>query len=223
MDTALLYVTVLTRSSLSPEAYECLLAGASDECRARALRFAARADAENTVLAEALAKAMLLRHAAIDTGRRPFSRDKYAKPHLPQRPDIHFNLSHSGGFVACAVAARPVGIDIQKTTGITHPLDIAKRFFAPAEYAHITQGGLSGADGQAARFARVWAMKESYVKREGKGLHIPLDSFDVLAPARQALFREIPVGGDAACFVCYDLPGVTNILVCPAESFFAIR
>ncbi|MDR2908625.1 MAG: 4'-phosphopantetheinyl transferase superfamily protein [Oscillospiraceae bacterium] len=215
MDKNALYVTVLTRETLTEEEYLSLLAGSSDECRRRAQGLCARTDAENALLAEGLAKDMLLRHAGLDMGRRSFARNAYGKPYLPEHAGLHFNISHSGTFVACAVAARPVGIDIQTVRGIERDLRVARRFFAAQEYTYIISGDLAG---RARRFSLIWAMKESYVKREGRGLRIPLDSFNVLALAgdQSPLFHEIAIGNEAVCQVCCELPAVTAIALQPA-------
>ena len=39
--------------------------------------------------------------------------DGRGKPYFPERPDWHFSLSHTRGFVLAAVSAAPVGADVQ--------------------------------------------------------------------------------------------------------------
>jgi len=124
-----------------------------------------------------------------------FERGPHGKPFLPGFPGLHFNISHSGCYIACAVAPVPVGIDVQM---IALPKnDVAGRYFTTREQQYIAQG-----DNFALRFCRVWTMKESYLKRTGQGLSIPLDSFDVLEQP-QGLFREIMLDG-AICQICCD-------------------
>jgi len=43
----------------------------------------------------------------------------------------HFNLSHSGEYVACVLSDQPVGIDIQQCRNVQ--LDVARRFLAVSE------------------------------------------------------------------------------------------
>lgn len=214
-----LHVTVLKKKGpLTGEQYRRFFELASDESRARAERFRRRSDGENTLLGEALAKAMLHRFAGIGPDRRAFARDENQKPFLAEYPGVFFNVSHSGEYVACAVAPLPVGIDVQVRLG--DQLKLARRFFTENEYAYIR----TGSEGERpARFCRVWAMKESYIKRDGKGLGILLNSFDVLALQRRqpGLFHEIPLEGEADCSVCCEIPRVGSIAVLGPEELLS--
>lgn len=91
---------------------------------------------------------------------------KYGKPMLKDYPGIHFNLSHSGQYVMCAVGGVPVGVDIQENIG--NKSSVAKRFFPRNEYERI----LSCPDEASANtlFYRYWTLKESYVKTLGTGI-----------------------------------------------------
>ena len=41
------------------------------------------------------------------------AKDERGKPYLAGYPDIHISLSHSGRLAACAVAKKPVGVDVE--------------------------------------------------------------------------------------------------------------
>lgn len=90
--------------------------------------------------------------------------------------DLDFNLSDSGDYVVLAVSDQQVGIDIERRK--KNHLSIAKRCFCPEEYEDIvaTTDPLE----QERRFRAYWTMKEAYVKCEGSGLAIPLNSFRVV-------------------------------------------
>lgn len=64
-----------------------------------------------------------------------FERTEDGKPFIPGLPDLHFNLSHSGEYIAGAFSDREVGLDLQEESR-THisVLRIAKRFFTDIEY-----------------------------------------------------------------------------------------
>ena len=96
------------------------------------------------------------------------------KPYLKDK-DIFFNLSHSEEYVLCGISNSEIGCDIQKVGKAD--LKISERFFTENEHKKI----LSAENGDKDRmFYRIWTLKESFIKANGKGLNIPLDSFEIL-------------------------------------------
>ena len=73
----------------------------------------------------------------------------------------------------CAIDSESVGVDVQQIC-LRTDLDIAERFFAPAEAEQLRSLPV---EQQREGFFELWALKESYIKAEGRGLSIPLDSF----------------------------------------------
>ena len=43
------------------------------------------------------------------------------KPWFPEFPEVHFNLSHTGGAVLAALSDRPVGVDIERIRPVSQP------------------------------------------------------------------------------------------------------
>ena len=80
-------------------------------------------------------------------------KDENGKPYFPERPDIHFSLSHSGEYVMCAVSDSPVGADIQKNQKISEKMQ--KRVFTENEL-------------ECASALSLWCLKESFIKLKGK-------------------------------------------------------
>jgi len=100
----------------------------------------------------------------------PVARAAGGKPYLPDAPDFQFNLSHSGGWVVCAVGEAPLGVDLQRE----RPLHRAVfRHFAPAERAWLE--ALPAPERERA-FFDLWVLKESYLKAMGTGLSGGLDA-----------------------------------------------
>jgi len=90
------------------------------------------------------------------------------KPFFVRRPELHFNLSHSGGYALCALGESPVGADIQVIRSWnTRLLD---RVCSPEERRWLAERGDRSED-----FALLWARKESLCKQRGTGLVFPLD------------------------------------------------
>ena len=96
---------------------------------------------------------------------------EFGKPELCGT-EFEFSLSHSADMVLCAISNKCVGADIQLRTAYSAAL--AERFFTKKEAAAIAQ-----AADKDLIFTRTWAVKESYLKLLGTGMHRPLSSFDV--------------------------------------------
>jgi 4'-phosphopantetheinyl transferase len=154
--------------------------------RRRAASFVFEADRRRFVVGRGRLRQILSRYVALPPEALRFRYGAHGKPALsPARPAPCFNLSHSGGLAALAIAGCDVGIDIEKV----RPVDgaVAERFFSARENAALR--GLHGADWRDA-FYRCWTRKEAVVKALGKGLSLRLASFDVsVAPSASLLLR----------------------------------
>ena len=132
-----------------------------------------------------LGAALLLDRMLIDAGlppAGPFALGEQGKPYLPDRPDVHFSLSHSGTWVLCALSDAELGCDVEGPRRFDPAL--ARHFFHPDETAWLFSLPPREQD---AAFLRLWTLKESYLKAVGLGLSLPLDAF-----------RILPEGGDFA-------------------------
>lgn len=102
----------------------------------------------------------------------PVARTERGKPYLPERPELHFSVSHSGKYFVCAFSGAPVGVDIQEHTllrgetpesAVPRLKRTAKRFFHPLEADFVEEDTYE-------RFFRVWTAKEACVKCTGQGI-----------------------------------------------------
>ena len=105
----------------------------------------------------------------------------YGKPYLLDAEEVHFNLSHSGSYVAGTFADSEVGIDIECSRKAN--LAVARRFFTKEEVEYLEAVlAKDGKDQQLnEEFVRLWTRKESYIKAVGKGMNLPLNDFCVLS------------------------------------------
>jgi 4'-phosphopantetheinyl transferase len=106
-------------------------------------------------------------------------RDDSKRPYVaePEDSGVDINLSHSGAWIAAAVArCGRVGVDIQVEREIR--TGVAERCYSPAELAWMRSAPIKE---QALRFFRLWTLKESYLKATGQGLaaDLPAISFDI--------------------------------------------
>jgi Phosphopantetheinyl transferase len=153
---------------------EQLLTFVCDEKQTKVKRFRVDIDKKLSLYSELLVRTLICKTFSIQNNEIVFDRNKYGKPCLRDYPDFNFNLSHTRKAIAVAVFDRPVGVDIEKIREAD--LEIAKRFFKENENAYIT----GTENDQNKRFYEIWTKKEAYVKCLGKGLSIPLNTFDVL-------------------------------------------
>ena len=107
---------------------------------------------------------------------------KNGKPFLKGVKDVHFNLSHSGDIVMCAVSDGEVGCDIENVRN--GRVEVAERFFTVAEREFIELGDKNE------RFFRLWTLKESFIKANGAGLSLPMNSFSVLPGANGSFMLD---------------------------------
>jgi 4'-phosphopantetheinyl transferase len=164
-----------------------LAACLSAEESARAVRFVFKRDRARFIVAHAALRAILAVHTGEDAAAVKLRVHEKGKPYLADHPDIRFNLSHSGRYALVAVAhGLEVGVDIERIRGERPTVDIAERFFAPAEVRELME---TPEDRRVPAFFACWSRKEAYIKARGEGLRIPLDSFEV-SLGEEAILRK---------------------------------
>lgn len=137
---------------------------------------------------------LLLREEAGLASLPGAARTALGKPYFPDRPDLCFSLSHSRGFVVCALHDRPVGVDVE--------------FVRPAP--RLLAGGLADEE-----FFRLWTRREAAVKRDGGSAAVLRRSFPpdplsrnienflpgcaaAVCPAREAEVRAVVIDAVSA-------------------------
>ena len=113
-----------------------------------------------------------------------FDKNAYGKPFLSGTSDFYFNLSHSGDWVVCGVDNMPVGIDVENIHDVD--LNLSKRFFSEDEHNYLLT---LDSNRRRETFFEFWTLKESYIKADGRGLSIPLNSFSFSFEGRNINFK----------------------------------
>ena len=101
---------------------------------------------------------------------------KYSENGKPVADHLHFNISHAGDYVVGVVSDDEVGCDIERN--VNAPLEIAEHYFHSTEREYIEAASDPGK-----AFFTLWTLKESYMKMTGRGMSLPLDSFEVVPTA----------------------------------------
>jgi 4'-phosphopantetheinyl transferase len=118
---------------------------------------------------------LILRQKGV-TGYLDFGYNTYGKPFLYDYPEYHFNGSHSGDYVVCALASDAVGIDIQEIREDKDVLPIARRFMSATEVSALCRLPM---ESRSAAFYRLWAQNEAYMKYTGLGMAMSMKDFSV--------------------------------------------
>jgi len=142
--------------------------------RERIERLVHAEDVIRALMGERLIRDIARRELGIEAAAIRFDTNVYGKPFLAGYPDIHFNLSHSGRWVVCAVGANPVGIDVEQKGNADQ--EMAAGFFSEEERQDLA--ACSAADLRT-HFYHLWTLKESFMKCTGKGFFADLDSFTI--------------------------------------------
>lgn len=119
-------------------------------------------EADRMLVGDLLLKYVLKKEHSIPMSDVNIQLGEFGKPYLPDYPDVHFNISHSGDFVVCAVSQSPVGIDIQ--TILTYKERVARRVLSPERVQEIEES--TNPD---LLFTKYWAEKEALLKLVGCG------------------------------------------------------
>ena len=93
----------------------------------------------------------------------PVEKTALGRPYLPGENMPFISLSHTDGFVCCAVSDVPVGVDCERPRRVSE--GAMRRVCTEAELAEI-----QAAPDPASRFLQYWTLKESISKKRGVGL-----------------------------------------------------
>ena len=162
--------------------YDRHLTMLSSEERLRCDRFHFDRDRQDYANAHDLLRRALSRYDTTSPELWQFEAPRGAKPFLTAGSSggetctgLDFNLSHTQGLVACVVGrGTTVGIDVERIDRLWDAMNLAPRFFSPAEVADLHACGEAA---RMRRFIELWTLKESFIKAIGRGLSQPLDSF----------------------------------------------
>jgi 4'-phosphopantetheinyl transferase len=152
-------------------------------------------DRRDFAIAHDLLRRTLSDHSDLNPAAWKFRRSPYGKPFIDNSSldtsSLSFSLSHTTGFVACAVTtADQVGIDVERADRIMSPLEIATQLFSEYEVSQLREYPKRE---QSTHFAELWALKEAYLKAVGVGLSGSLSqpTFRFVEP-RSILVRALP-------------------------------
>ncbi|HEY9103773.1 4'-phosphopantetheinyl transferase family protein [Chitinimonas sp.] len=114
-------------------------------------------------------------------------------PQVLGQPNWRLSVSHSGDWVACALADRPVGIDLERTNSGRDVAAMAALVCHPSEAAEL--GQLPAAEQEAALIA-MWTRKEAWLKQQSAPFEL----------ARMRHLAGLPASMAASCALTWSSP-----------------
>lgn len=154
-------------ASGGPEAHGSVLDRREQE---RASRFRFERDARRFLASHAALRTILAQQTGRPARSLQFREGPFGKPHLEGTGQLHFNMSHSGGWALIGVSpAVPIGVDIELMNPMNDLDALAKRNFSQGEYAEFVD---IEPDRKLQAFLRCWTRKEACLKALGSGLSI---------------------------------------------------
>jgi len=157
---------------------EVLISWLSGDERARMNKFHAAQHRHAYLVGHALLRGALARELDCDPAVLEFETNAYGKPALvmpSMHPKLEFNLSHTDGLCVLAMSWHSkLGCDVESLKRHGLDVEIARKFFTPEESEEIAT---HPPEHQIYRLLSYWTLKEAYIKAEGQGLSMGLDSF----------------------------------------------
>lgn len=163
----------------------------SEDKKQKVSRFHFDDDRKRSVAGEMLAKKAIAELCGVPAEEIIFGLEKNGKPYA-ENADVHFNISHSGNLVVCAVNDKPVGIDVEQIRNIE--LKVAKRVYTADELFYLfgfhpeeEDFSILPDEKMLLRFFELWTAKEAYLKYTGEGIASELKT---LAVNSEKILRE---------------------------------
>ncbi len=144
--------------------------------RERGDRFRFGRDRHSYLVTRVLVRTVLSHYTGIGPTLWSFETSSYGRPAITYPPSasaLRFNVSHTTDLIACAVARRrEIGLDVESLERANVRIELADRFFSPAEAADVRSR-----PAWRTRFFEYWTLKEAYIKARGMGLSLPIEKF----------------------------------------------
>lgn len=151
-----------TLSNITEESLQQRLSSLPLWRREQALRYKHLSGQRECTMSYLLLLEMLKEEYGISTPPH-FTIGAHGKPYLTEYPDIHFNLSHCKNAVICAIADKPIGVDIECERNINSSL--IRYTMSDAEINQIEHS-----NNPADTFLQLWTAKEAVFKLTGSGI-----------------------------------------------------
>jgi 4'-phosphopantetheinyl transferase len=193
----------------------------SDELR-RAANFLFQSDQVRFTVTRGILRYLLANYSNVSPQAIEFEYNNFGKPELGRSTEAHlqFNVAHSAELAMLAISlGTPVGIDIEQIV-CRDVSRLAKHLFAKEDHARFVS--LPYKD-QLTAFFCAWTRKEAVIKGIGRGLAIPLTSFDVcFIPGSAPALTTVRFDDLATTWSLFEIeadPGYAAALAVPSNAY----
>ena len=180
---------------LDSQKFQKILSFLDEDIQKKILSFYKWQDAQRSLLGNFLVRVTLCEMFQVRNSDIKIVRSKLGKPYADNIPQVSFNIAHSGAWIVAVFDSLPVGIDIEKIKEID--LDMARKILNIDDFKEMMS--LKESE-RPAYFYKCWTFNESYVKMQGKGMAIPLQSVKKLS--NKAIFKTYPLDSNYVLSVC---------------------
>ncbi|MGH1386745.1 4'-phosphopantetheinyl transferase family protein [Kordia sp.] len=124
---------------------------------------------------------------------------QFRKPYFKDH-DLKFNISHSKDMAICVLSdGADMGVDIEEIAPVN--INDFKDYMTPYEWQEVVNSSK-----KEDAFYKYWTKKEAVIKADGRGLSIPLKSFEIKEEMTQIennsyVLKEIFLDMNYACYV----------------------
>jgi 4'-phosphopantetheinyl transferase len=150
------------------------------EEQARASRHRAGQVRDHFIIGRACLRVLLENALKIDANNIEFAEGVHGKPEIAsiEDHDIAFNVAHSQNTVLIALGRQgSLGVDVEYFDRATDVMEVAQANFTQNESDALA--AIADHEARLRTFYRYWTRKEAVGKADGRGLLLPLASFDV--------------------------------------------
>jgi len=152
---------------LSPFRYQQYLSLLSPELQEKNMRYTQWKDRMANLFGKLLLADALERSGYVSDCMKAINYNSYGRPYIDD--GIDFNLSHSGNYVICAIGRKlRLGVDIEEIKPVH--FDEFSEVMTATQWQEIKQSG-----NPLRTFYSYWAIKESVIKADTRGMSISLD------------------------------------------------
>jgi 4'-phosphopantetheinyl transferase len=156
---------------------------------ARAARFRREEDRQRFIAGRGGLRVLLGAQLGLPPGEVPLVQLNSGKLRLAGHPkaNVEFNVAHSGSVTLIALSlGAAVGVDVEAMRPLPDALQLAERFFSPAESAALVA---APAAERLTVFYQLWTRKESVLKATGAGIANGLATVEVTGGEPAAVRR----------------------------------